>query len=1067
MPIDVSGVNADVSAGLGQAPSSAINLDGIADWSRAQPFLDVFKTAAMWVSSTPSQWGAMRYDDLQSGGYLDENGWPTEIPPGMSNISTIMLNGLPEENTSMAGRYHLQYEGEGTILVSGWQNVEIISQGDGEIVFDFTPMDDRGVSIVIMETDPNGTGDYVRDISLVKEEYLDLHEAGGMFNPVWLDLIDDMRSVRFMDWMRTNWSTQSEWADRPQVGDFTWGSDDGVPLEVMVELANQIGADPWFNIPFHATEEYIREFAAYLRDNLDPDLKAQIEFSNEVWNWQFQQTVDANTAGLALWGNEYGSHPYDVYFGYRTAEVLDIFNDEFGASAADRVEGVLGTHSGLFSFFDRSMQGAQRYAAESGADISGLFDSVSVTWYFGYGFGLEDSYNQIRSWMAISEETAIDNIFTQLLEGGLLTSEYTTIAETIADITAWGQLAADAGLKLTAYEGGTHIVGFGANINDDEFTDLLIRVNNDPRMVDAYNMIQQGWIAAGGDVLAPFTDVGAHSKWGSWGHLQHLDDSSSRWDAITAYNEAVNPNLEARDASDFDHGVTLFGTDADELLGGTYEEDFLIGGAGDDGLVGGGKNDGLHGGAGNDTVYGGDGDDNVLGGEGNDWLDGGSGIDTVLGGAGDDTIVFDAADTVDAGTGTDTLRVVGGALPVFDLAAHGFEFAEHVVTDTGTEDWSERTDRYDANWQKVSEAGTFDDGRTWHTRWDVNDQSGWTTITDRYDGNGERYQQTGTEDSGRTWQTDWDVANTEVWSQQISYTDVANAIFWNTLQLRFDDQNRLYERVEELDNGGLNTIEWDVAGTEAWSRQVTTIDQSDLYSWSSLSRRYDDQGRLFDQSGTFDDGRTWNTRWDVDGTETWAHQTTYSDVSGVANWDTVTFSFDDLDRLISRAEVRDNGEAILVEWDVDGTEAWSRQVTAQDLTGLYNWSEYQARYDDQNRLYEQSGVNDDGRVWSSQWDLDGSEAWARQLQVQDVNDDLFWSALSNRYDDLGRLYERSGDYDDGRSWQTTWDLNDTESWYREQRIIDSLDSHAWAEQIYEYDEDGVLLNVVVIDDTPA
>ena len=452
---------------------------------------------------------------------------------------------------------------------------------------------------------------------------------------------------------------------------------------------------------------------------------------------------------------------------------------------------------------------------------------------------------------------------------------------------------------------------------------------------------------------------------------------------------------------------------------------------------------------------------------GNDWIDGGLGFDTLLGGAGDDTIIFDASDNLaglDGGAGVDTLRIEGGSVPVFDLTAHGFEFAEHAQSDAGGAAWATRTDLYNAAWVQTQQDGVNDDGSTWQTKWDVNSQNAWSTRTDRYDSNGNRFEQTGTNDDGRTWQTVWDVAGSELWSYETIYNDVGNTIFWNSLELRFDDLDRLYERVEALDDGGVNTIEWDVAGTEIWSRQITSQDLSGLYDWASSSRRYDDLDRLYDQTGTFDDGRTWHTRWDVDGTETWAQQTVYDDVSGVMSWNTLTFSFDDLDQLYSRAELRDTGEAFSVEWDVADAEVWSRQVLSQDLGDLYSWTEYQARYDDQNRLYEQSGTNDDGRVWNTQWDVSGSEVWGHELVLQDTGNDAFWSTLANRYDDLGRLYERNGDYDDGRTWQTIWDVDNTETWHRETRITDAADNHAWSEQIYEYDELGTLLSLVVIDD---
>ncbi|MFN3786218.1 MAG: hypothetical protein ACK4RS_05200, partial [Thiothrix sp.] len=87
------------------------------------------------------------------------------------------------------------------------------------------------------------------------------------------------------------------WEQRSKMDDAFWGSSGnslritryarGAPLEVQVELANQLNAHPWFNIPHNATEYYSREFARYVANNLKPGLKAHIEYSNETWNGIF------------------------------------------------------------------------------------------------------------------------------------------------------------------------------------------------------------------------------------------------------------------------------------------------------------------------------------------------------------------------------------------------------------------------------------------------------------------------------------------------------------------------------------------------------------------------------------------------------------------------------------------------------------------------------------------------------------------------------------------------------------------------------------------------------------
>ena len=99
----------------------------------------------------------------------------------------------------------------------------------------------------------------------------------------------------------------------------------GVPVEAMVEICNLAGADGWFNMPVNASDDYVRQFATYVRDHLNPGLQVHVEFSNEVWNWAFPQSqyADAHDAGFGNWLE---------WYGVRTAQVGRIWNEVFGES---------------------------------------------------------------------------------------------------------------------------------------------------------------------------------------------------------------------------------------------------------------------------------------------------------------------------------------------------------------------------------------------------------------------------------------------------------------------------------------------------------------------------------------------------------------------------------------------------------------------------------------------------------------------------------------------------------------------------------------------------------------
>ena len=51
--------------------------------------------------------------------------------------------------------------------------------------------------------------------------------------------------------------------------------------------------------------------------------------------------------------------------------------------------------------------------------------------------------------------------------------------------------------------------------------------NNNPRMHDVYTEYYGQWVAAGGDTMNQYSDIGEWSKWGLWGSLQYVTQNPS------------------------------------------------------------------------------------------------------------------------------------------------------------------------------------------------------------------------------------------------------------------------------------------------------------------------------------------------------------------------------------------------------------------------------------------------------------------------------------------------------------------------------------------------------------
>ncbi len=580
-------------------PALAMGLNGIADWSTQQPFIDVFKTARRWIGHSAGKWGAWSADDLEAGGYLSPEGWPLALPEGATQLEALLLTDQPEASAPMlAGRYRVTWEGSGRLRILG--RAGRVRIGAREAWFDYTP-GEGAVAVAIYETDPEGNGDYIRNIRVVREVNIPLFEAGAVFNPDWLDVVGDLRALRFMDWMQTNNSEVESWDDRPKLSDATW-SGDGVPLEIMLRLANRIGADPWFTMPHRADDTYIRRFAETVKAGLDPRLLAYVEYSNEVWNFRFDQALWARAQARARWGAAGEGDGWMQYAGLRAAEIMDIWTEIYGPQAPRRLRRVVAVHTG-WPGLEEALLRAPLAVAEGRPPPAESFDAYAVSGYFGLELGLDAAAGEVRAWLEMPGEAGLEAAARALREGSL--------GELLDVLLPYhARVAAAAGLELIMYEGGTHLLGSGAQQQDADFTAFFIRLNYSDQMAVLYDELLSGWRAVGGTLFNAFVDVAGPSKFGSWGTLRHLGDDNPRWRVLVEYNRA-GAGWETRAPGSFLGGVLLLGGAGDDVLAGSDKDDVLIAGPGDDMLVANGGADRLHGGEGLDVA--------VLAGTPGDW----------------------------------------------------------------------------------------------------------------------------------------------------------------------------------------------------------------------------------------------------------------------------------------------------------------------------------------------------------------------------------------------------------------------------------------------------------------
>lgn len=396
-----------------------------------------------------------------------------------------------------------------------------------------------------------------------------------------------------------------------------------------------------------------------------------------------------------------------------------------------------------------------------------------------------------------------------------------------------------------------------------------------------------------------------------------------------------------------------------------------IGGSGHDTITGNELANELIGNAGNDILN---------GEEGDDFLDGGAGRDTLNGGAGDDVLVYDASDgasRLNGGSGTDTLLIRGGQMPTFDLASRGIEFAEYVQTGSAHTTWSRKSDLYDQSWTHLSQEGEAKDGSSWKTEWDVDGEQSWVSRTDIYSATGQHIEQTGERDNGQTWHHTWDVDGAGPWARITHVEDAADTATWRELTNYVNASGQTVERKGIKDNG------------QTW-HNIYDVDETQ--SWSMLAHTYTQAGDRLTTMGHEDNGETWVQRYD--------HESKWT-------WSDITSSFTQSGEKYKAEGVQDNGQLWVRTWDVDGTEPWARQVSWDDAPDLAGWREHTLYLNDDDQVYRQTGIRDDGDAWEHTWDRAGAELWHRQTVYTDVQDIRGWAERIQTFDENGALLSTS------------------------------------------------------------
>ena len=420
---------------------------------------------------------------------LDANGYPTVIELDNSYYNVIHDDAWGRD-TNNDNVYVLLYDGEGTFSLN--INHTILEQSPGRIVYKINSQ--SRTWLTLNSTNPSNHARNLRFVALSDESTYATQPFRQEFLATW----GGFPVARYMDWQDTNNSKVAAWSDRTAPTNMMQSFGAGVAYEYIIQLSNYTQTNPWINIPHLASDDYVTQVATLFKNTLDPNLTVYIEYTNEAWNYGFDQAHY-----MLAKSQELGLPQALDYYSQRSSAVMDIWSNVYLGIPKQRYVRVLGTQSTNTWASNRILSTGNAFEHH---------DALAVAPYFGGTMGrIENHVNQALT-MSSSQ------LAQYLLD--------TELPSNKAQMIAQKGVADTYGLRLIAYEAGQHLVGGGSHStlgnlqNYQPLTDKFIATNREPLMKDIYVQYLANWKEVSGDLMVLFDSASRPTKYGSWGILE-------------------------------------------------------------------------------------------------------------------------------------------------------------------------------------------------------------------------------------------------------------------------------------------------------------------------------------------------------------------------------------------------------------------------------------------------------------------------------------------------------------------------------------------------------------------
>jgi hypothetical protein len=415
-------------------PKIGMNLPVITYYG-AQMFVDRIKQAPHWKDLSGSDnWT------------LDSNGELTSV-----DASDVEVTLMADAGSGSDGRYTLTWDGAATFQhLSG--GATQVSSSAGELVFDYV----AGDSVYVRFDTSSGV---MTNMHMWNHDEETAYLAGNRFRTMFTQYLDPDRFsvLRFMDWggvnsnaFETNWSQRCPDTYRT----FSRGTR-SASLESIMALSNQVGISPWLCLPIAASDDYITQYAAFVRDNLESDLTPRFELSNEVWNPLFgAQFGYAEDQAADLFGDAAYS---DQWYAMRTVQMAQIIDDVMNVGLRRNFKIWPCWHKAQANSASDWLEAPQWAAADPDNYVAPhtMFDAVGIAGYYGSKVWTEGSIAPTL----VDGDTSptISHLANNILP--------TYISEQNDTYLAWQGALADYDLPLVIYEGGGHMTAQGVTLN--------------------------------------------------------------------------------------------------------------------------------------------------------------------------------------------------------------------------------------------------------------------------------------------------------------------------------------------------------------------------------------------------------------------------------------------------------------------------------------------------------------------------------------------------------------------------------------------------------------------------